>query len=113
MRFEAKHQYLKALATRIGNYINICYSLAVRHQSYQCYILTSDSGICINQHTIGGGIKAVKVIHNVCNCDIYIPGNTVKVHSSEYKDYLIAFGLKEDNSIFRYGNSVYITLVNK
>ena len=37
MRFEAKHNYFKKLATRLGNFININYSLAMRHQQLQCY----------------------------------------------------------------------------
>ena len=44
MRFEAKHNYFKKLATRLGNFININYSLAMRHQQLQCYQhLQSDS----------------------------------------------------------------------
>ena len=42
IRYEAKHQYLKALSTSIGNFINITHTLAVRHQSYQCYHLCAD-----------------------------------------------------------------------
>ena len=56
MRFEAKHQYIKTLASRMGNYINICYSLAVRQLSYQCYILSSESGVCVTQQVIGRGM---------------------------------------------------------
>lgn len=44
MRFEAKHNYFKKLASRLGNFININYSLAMRHQQLQCYQhLESDS----------------------------------------------------------------------
>jgi len=32
MRYEAKHQHFKHLANAIGNFINICYTLAVCHQ---------------------------------------------------------------------------------
>lgn len=42
IRYEAKHQYLKALSNSIGNFINITYTLAVRHQSYQCYHLSAN-----------------------------------------------------------------------
>ena len=34
MRYEAKN---KSLATRLGNFINLPYSLAMRHQQLQCY----------------------------------------------------------------------------
>lgn len=38
MRFEAKHSYFKQLAHSMGNFVNITYSLATRHQLYQCYL---------------------------------------------------------------------------
>ena len=38
MRFEAKHSYFKKLAHSMGNFVNITYSLAMRHQLYQCYL---------------------------------------------------------------------------
>ena len=37
MRFEAKHGRLKKLASCIGNFTNIAWSLADRHQLRQCY----------------------------------------------------------------------------
>ncbi|XP_065281874.1 uncharacterized protein [Dermacentor albipictus] len=37
MRFEAKHQYFKSLATRIKNFRNICKTLAERHQLLQSF----------------------------------------------------------------------------
>ena len=37
MRFEAKHQFFKKIAGVINNFINICYSLARRHQMHQCW----------------------------------------------------------------------------
>ena len=36
MRLEAKHQYFKQLANVMGNFTNICYSLALHYQLYQC-----------------------------------------------------------------------------
>ena len=41
MRFEAKHSYFKQLAHSMGNFVNITYSLATRHQYYQCYLNTN------------------------------------------------------------------------
>lgn len=38
MRFEAKHRYFKQLSHIIGNFINITYFLALRHQLHQCYL---------------------------------------------------------------------------
>lgn len=37
MRFEARHKYFKKLASKLGNFINIIYTLAIRHQQLQCY----------------------------------------------------------------------------
>ena len=37
MRYEAKNKYFKSLATRLGNFINLPYFLAMRHQQLQCY----------------------------------------------------------------------------
>jgi len=41
MRYEAKHQYFKAVASTLGNFINIAFSLAGRHQMLQCYQFSS------------------------------------------------------------------------
>ena len=38
MRYEAKHSYFKRLAQSIGNFINIPFTLGMRHQQYQCYL---------------------------------------------------------------------------
>ena len=37
MRYEAKHAYFKTLAQSMGNFINVPFSLAMRHQQLQCY----------------------------------------------------------------------------
>ena len=65
MRFEAKHQYFKSLASRMGNFINITYSLALRQQSHQCYILSTSSGFCSQYQKIGKG-KYVCIFMYVC-----------------------------------------------
>ncbi|KAG1681703.1 hypothetical protein GQR58_011697 [Nymphon striatum] len=44
MRFEAKHHYFKRLAISIGNYTNLCFTLAKRHQEGLCYKLQSSEG---------------------------------------------------------------------
>lgn len=38
MRYEAKHHYFKHLCTVIGNYKNLSYTLAMRHQHWLCYM---------------------------------------------------------------------------
>ena len=47
MRFEARHSYFKRLASQLGNFINISYTLAVRHQRLQCYYQ-------LNKHCVEG-----------------------------------------------------------
>ena len=37
MRFKAKHERLKRLATSLGNFTNIPWTLALHHQLRQCY----------------------------------------------------------------------------
>ena len=41
MRYEAKHSYFKKLSQCIGNFVNLPFSLALRHQQYQCYLSTT------------------------------------------------------------------------
>ena len=37
MHFEAKHSYFKKITQSVGNFINLPYTLAMRHQKLQCY----------------------------------------------------------------------------
>lgn len=41
MRYEAKHSFFKRSAQSMGNFNNIPYSLAMRHQHLQCYFDTT------------------------------------------------------------------------
>jgi len=54
MRIEAKH-YFKQLARSLGNFINLPYSLASRHQQYQCY-LNVDSDNFVDNIQVGPGM---------------------------------------------------------
>lgn len=54
MRFEAKHQYFKRLATSMGNYINLAHSLSYRHQCYQCYQLQNEDILSPTIETTSG-----------------------------------------------------------
>ena len=108
MRFEAKHQYFKALATRMGNYINVTYSLALRQQSYQCYVLSTDAGFCSNQQKIGKGTYVHRIPNSLINMHACI-GKSIKVHATEFKEQLLNCSLSEDNAIFRLGIDLYNT----
>ena len=44
MRYEAKHSYFKRLAVFSGNFINLPYSLAKRHQEGLCCRLNTPAG---------------------------------------------------------------------
>ena len=45
MRYEAKHSYFKQLAHSIENFINLPFTLAMRHQQFQCYLNTDTINI--------------------------------------------------------------------
>ena len=64
-RFEAKHKYFKNLSNVMGNFTNICYSLAIRHQLHQCYRSLNSSSLSKEEFEIGPGM----VIYNYI--DIY------------------------------------------
>ena len=46
MRYEAKHRYFKQLAGILGNFTNVAYSLAARHQRLQCLKVNSSGNFC-------------------------------------------------------------------
>ena len=77
MRFEAKHQYFKSLTSRMGNFINITYSLALRQQSYQCYILSTSSGFCSQYQKIGRGMY-------ICSYSLTIVICIDTLHAAEF-----------------------------
>ena len=54
-RFEAKHKYFKQLANVMGNFTNICYSLALRHQLHQCYLSLNSETLPGEEIEIGPG----------------------------------------------------------
>ena len=56
MRYEAKHSYFKQLAQSMGNFINLPYSLAMRHQQLQCYWSINDKEIPGTGLTVGPGM---------------------------------------------------------
>lgn len=43
MRFEARHNYFKKLARTLGNFKNLCSTLANRYQQLQCYLSINKS----------------------------------------------------------------------
>ena len=57
MRYEAKHNYLKKMAQNVGNYINISWTLAMRHQYLQCYYSISGDNLFDACTEIGPGMQ--------------------------------------------------------
>ena len=68
MRFESKHSYFKHLANMMGNFTNVCYSLSLRHQLYQCYLNLNKNDLPAERTEIGPGIILVMQLHvqNLC-----------------------------------------------
>ena len=64
MRYEARHSYFKKLAQNIGNYINVSWTLANRHQLLQCYYQTSQDSLINDAVDIGPGKIS---IHTLCS----------------------------------------------
>jgi len=55
LRYEAKHNYFKKLSQSIGNFINLPWTLAKRHQRLQCYYQASKSSIIESDTEVGPG----------------------------------------------------------
>ena len=55
MRYEAKHNHLKKLAQNIGNFINISWTLACRHQYWLCYKWMDNDIMASEDPEIGPG----------------------------------------------------------
>ena len=68
MQFEARHKYFKclALATSLGNFINIAHTLAVRHQQMHCYLALERSTLSGEDLEVGPSeIIGCKVINSL------------------------------------------------
>ena len=81
MRYEAKHSYFKRLTQSMNNFINLPYSLASRHQQYQCYLNTNTKELpgCVDDIDVGPG----DVCTFIC-CDVYI-NNVLKCCLARFK----------------------------
>ena len=60
MRYEAKHSYLKRVSSSVGNFINVCHTLAVRHELLQCHYRLGES-YCEDTLEVGPGELTVDV----------------------------------------------------
>ena len=55
MRYEAKHSYFKRLAQSMGDFINVPYSLTMRHRFLRCCESTDDAEMLAAGLTVGPG----------------------------------------------------------
>ena len=55
MRYEAKHSYFKKMAQAMGSFINLLYSLAIRHQQLECFNNVNVTDIPGDNMEIGPG----------------------------------------------------------
>lgn len=94
IRFEGKHNYFKELVYRTKNKMNICKSLALRHQYYQCTFNASENYLfSLQPETSDGSTIPLcllrneyqrllsDVLHGVT--DVYL-SNTVSMNSIKY-----------------------------
>ena len=64
MRFEAKHSYFKSLAQSMGNFINLPYTLSMRHQQYLSY-LNASKDLWHKTIEVGKGIQVKFELSNL------------------------------------------------
>ena len=60
MRYEAKHSYLTRVSSSVSNFINVCHTLAVRHEILQCHYRLGES-YCEDTLEVGPGELTVDV----------------------------------------------------
>ena len=54
MRYEAKHRFFKRIAMHMGNYTNVAFTLADRHQWQMCYTMSTSNNKFLIKSTIVG-----------------------------------------------------------
>ena len=72
MRFEAKHNYLKKLAQNLGNFINISWTLANRHQQWLCYKWLDSEALGQENPEVGPGIYSKFVVSHEIVVILYV-----------------------------------------
>ena len=55
MRYESKHSYFKKLTQSIGKFINLPYTLALRHQKLHCYYQMDENDYKVGNVDVGPG----------------------------------------------------------
>ena len=79
MKYEGKHSYFKHLATVMGNFTNVCYSLALCHQLYQCYLNLNKNELPAEKLEAGPGYKII-----IKHCFIFILGASATLPDNNF-----------------------------
>ena len=120
LRFEAKHSYFKELIHQSKNIKNICFTLAKRHQLFQCYHYTSlfnflqsdevreSKGTLVKFSTLEEELKC-KIRCLVHNEDsVYLVGS-VRVNGVQYQTGLfVVLSVREHDLFFARISQIYI-----
>jgi len=87
MRFKAKHSYFKQLAQSMGNFVNIVYSLATRHQLHQCHLNIDKQHLPGLEHKLesGPGISHSNFYFSEISCIPLYAGSVIDVISDLLK----------------------------
>ena len=104
MRYEAKHNYLKKLRQSLGNFINISWTLAMRHQYLQCYYTAS--GCLFHEQTeIGPGVQQQLCFTPYIDLlFVYQSGLFIHYYLTHYKNLLLTYRanwVKHDGITYR------------
>ena len=60
MRYEVKHNHFKKLAQNVGNFINVAWILASRHQYWQCLQFMDKDCLMQDTNEVGPGMFTLK-----------------------------------------------------
>ena len=84
MRYEAKHQYFKSVASSIGNYVNIAFTLALRHQMLQCHQFSATEvlGFELTLPPSGKSVPFSSLPLDVQKCMCYASSNVWSVNEA-------------------------------
>ena len=82
MRYEAKHSYSKKLIQNIGNYKNVSYTLAKRHQLLHCYYHHAGDVFGQDRLEVGpGNLIKIRPQHSLSLNLIFYLGDVVAIES--------------------------------
>ena len=93
----------------MGNFKNICYSLAMRHQLHQCYRALNSVSLSGEEIDIGPGLSNYTSFRSCSGPLTFNIGKTVEVSSSVFWNSTSAL---PNTSFYRYVLTKYISSIN-